>query len=108
MLVCTTEEVPGYKVSEYLGMVWGTSVQARFIGQDLIAALKIVVGGEVWPYTKMMNEAKHYVIRRMVNNAKQLNADAIIGVRMESGQIVPGTTEIFAYGTAVKLKKGSK
>jgi uncharacterized protein YbjQ (UPF0145 family) len=103
--VLTSDTVPGFEITDYKGYVWGTSVQAKFIGHDILAAVKILLGGEVWQYTRMINQAKQYVIHRLVENAKALGADAVVGVRMGSAQIVPGTVEIFAYGTAVGLKK---
>ena len=103
--VVTTEQVPGYVAKEYIGFVWGTTVRAKFIGHDILAAVKTLIGGEVWQYTAMINNAKQFVIARMVKNAKALGADAVVSARLGSAQIIPGTIEIFAYGTAVKLKK---
>jgi len=103
--VLTTDFVPGHEIDEYIGFVWGTTVQAKFLGHDIIAALRTLLGGEIWPYTRMINDARRYVIHRMVKNAKAIGADAIVGVRMGTAQVIPGTIDIFAYGTAVKLKK---
>ncbi len=108
VIVTTTESVPGHEISEYLGLVWGTSVRARFIGHDLIAVFKTVVGGEVDPYTKMSNEARMEVVKRVAQNAKRLGADAVVGFKMSTSQVIPGTIEIMGYGTAVKLKKSRK
>ncbi len=105
IIVTTMDSIPGYEVSEYVGLVWGTSVRARFIGHDLVAVFKTLVGGEVDPYTKMSNEARLKVIQKVVQNAKRLGADAVIGFRMGSAHVIPGTIEIMGYGTAVKLKK---
>ncbi|MCD6522718.1 MAG: YbjQ family protein [Candidatus Diapherotrites archaeon] len=105
MPVLTTDFVPGHEIDEYIGFVWGTTVQAKFLGHDIIAALRTLLGGEIWPYTRMINDARRYVIHRMVKNAKAIGADAIVGVRMGTAQVIPGTIDIFAYGTAVKLKK---
>ena len=103
--VATTETIPGSTITGYKGYVWGTSVQSKFFGHDILAIIRTLIGGEVWPYTRMINDAKHTVIQRLVKNARALGADAVVGVRMGSAQIMPGTIEIFAYGTAVKLKK---
>lgn len=103
--VSTTNEIPGMQISEYKGYVWGTSVQSKFFGHDILAIVRALMGGEVWPYTRMINEAKHSVIQRIVTNARALGADAVVGVKMGSAQVMGGTVEIFAYGTAVKLKK---
>lgn len=106
--ISTTDEIPGRVISEYKGYVWGTSVQSKFFGHDILAVIRALIGGEVWPYTRMINEAKHNVVRRLVSNARALGADAVVGVRMGSGFVSSGMIEIFAYGTAVKLKKKTK
>ena len=105
IIVTTTDEVPGRRIGDYKGYVWGTSVQSKFFGHDILAVLRGLIGGEIPTYTLMINEAKHEVVQRIVANARALGADAIVGVRMGSGQVSPGMIEIFAYGTAVKLKK---
>lgn len=105
VIISTTDSVPGYTAEKYLGFVWGTTVQSKFVGHDILAVLRSFIGGEVWPYTKMINEARHYVVHRMAHNAKNLGANGIMGVQMGTAQIIPGTIEIFAYGTAVKLRK---
>ncbi len=103
--VSTTDEIPGMTIKSYKGYVWGTSVQSKFFGHDILAVLRALIGGEVWSYTQMINQAKHNVIQRLVSNARALGADAVVGVRMGSEVVSPGMIEIFAYGTAVKLKK---
>lgn len=103
--VTTSDFVPGYEIVEYKGLVWGTTVRARFVGHDILAALKTFVGGEITQYTKMINDAKFIAIHKMVENAKSLGANAIISVRTGSTQIIPGTVEIFCYGTAVRVIK---
>lgn len=102
--VVTTESVPGYSTKEVKGLVWGTSVRAKFVGKDILAALRTLVGGEVTEYTDMINEARRYVVDRLVRNARALGANAVISVRMGTAQIIPGTTEIFGYGTAVLVE----
>ena len=102
--VSTTDDIPGREITDYRGFVWGTSVQSKFFGQDVIAAFRSLVGGEVWQYTRMINDTKHAVVKRLVSNAMALGADGVVGVRMGSAQVAPGTMEIFAYGTAVGLK----
>jgi len=105
IIVTTIDDVPGKQITEYRGYVWGTSVQSKFFGHDILAVLRGLIGGEITQYTVMINDAKHEVIQRIVANARALGADAVVGVRMGSGQVSPGMIEIFAYGTAVKLKK---
>ena len=105
MPVSTTDTIPGKTIKEYKGYVWGTTVQSRFFGHDILAIFRSLIGGEIWTYTRMINESKSYVINRLVENAKALGADGVVGVRMGSAQVFPGTVEIYAYGTAVKFKK---
>jgi uncharacterized protein YbjQ (UPF0145 family) len=110
--VVTTNELPGYSIKEVKGVVWGTTVRSKFLGNEILALLKAMLGGEIKDYTLMMNEARRYVIERMVDNARALGANAVIGMRTgTSTQTVPGATEIFAYGTAVvaePIKRGKQ
>ena len=100
--VVTTENLPGYTVKEVKGLVWGTTVRSKFLGTEILALLKVMVGGEIKDYTSMLNESRRYVIERMVDNARALGANAVVGVRTgTSTQAIPGATEIFVYGTAV-------
>ena len=107
--VMTISQVPGYEIKDYKGLVWGTTVRAKFIGKDIIALLRILVGGEVKEYTEMVNEARLIAINKMVANARKLGADAVVKARIGStSQIMPGAVELFAYGTAVTLTKKRK
>ncbi|MCD4739751.1 YbjQ family protein [archaeon] len=101
--VATSEAIPGYTIKAYKGYVWGTTVKARFIGHDIIAAVKMLIGGEIDQYTNMINEAKLEAVHKMVKNAKALDANAVISVRAGTAQVLPGTVEIFCYGTAVEV-----
>jgi uncharacterized protein YbjQ (UPF0145 family) len=105
MIITTTDYVPGYEITEILGIVKGSSARARHLGKDILATLRNIVGGEVIEYTKLIGEAREQAIDRMMEEAKRLNADAIIGVRFGTTQIMQGVAEILAYGTAVKIKK---
>jgi len=105
MQVVTIEELPGYDIKEVKGLVWGTTVRSKFLGKELMAMMKSMVGGEVKEYTNLVNEARRYVIEKMVANARALGANAIVGVRIgTSAQTIPGATEIFSYGTAVVVE----
>jgi uncharacterized protein YbjQ (UPF0145 family) len=104
MLIATTERVAGREVSETLGEVFGISVRSRGLFGNLGASLKTIVGGEISQYTKMLQEARQHAIDRMIAEAQQRGADAIVMMRFDSGEIAQGITEIVAYGTAVKLK----
>ena len=103
MILLTTEHVPGRDVEKVLGLVRGNTVRAKHIGRDIVAALRNLVGGEVTEYSEMMVEARNEAINRMVEQARSLNADAIVGVRLVTSQVTTGAAELLAYGTAVKL-----
>lgn len=104
IIVTTTEEVAGREISEVLGIVKGNTVRARNIGRDIGAGLKSVVGGEVVTYTEMTTAARDEAYNRMVNQAIELKADAIVGVRFTTSMVMAGASEMLAYGTAVKLQ----
>jgi len=107
--VVTSDTLPGYTVKEVKGLVWGTTVRSKFIGNELLALLKVMVGGEIKSYTNMANEARRYVIEKMADNAKALGANAVIGMRIgATSQTIPGATEIFAYGTAVVAERSKR
>lgn len=101
MLVVNIESIPGKKVNA-LGIVKGAVVQTKHIGKDFMAGLKTIVGGEVKGYTEMLNEARKIATDRMIAEAEALGADAVVGVRYASSELMQGAAEMFAYGTAVK------
>lgn len=102
MLIVTTDEIPG-KTYEIIGIVEGSTVQSVHIGKDILNSFKTLVGGELTSYNEMMNNARKLATERMVQNAQQLNADAIVCVRYSSSSIMQGAAEIIAYGSAVKF-----
>ena len=102
MKLLSIEYVPGKEI-EALGMVKGTVVQTKNIGRDFMAGMKTLVGGEIVGYTEMLNEARQIAVKRMVDEAKALDADAIIGIMYGSSQVMAGAAEVIAYGTAVKI-----
>ncbi len=104
LIVSTTGEIPGKKVVEILGVVKGNTVRARNIGRDIGAGLKNLVGGEIQTYTEMTTNARDEAFNRMVNQAVELGADAVIEMRFMTSMIMQGASEMLAYGTAVKLK----
>jgi uncharacterized protein YbjQ (UPF0145 family) len=104
VIVSTTNEIPGKKVVEVLGVVRGSTVRARNIGRDIGAGLKNLVGGEIKTYTDMANNARDESFNRMINEAIEAGADAVIGIRFMTSMIMQGASEMLAYGTAVKLK----
>lgn len=103
MKLLSIEYIPGQEI-EALGMVKGTIVQTKNIGRDFMAGMKTLVGGEIVGYTEMLNEARQIAVKRMVDEAKELGADAVIGVKYGSSQVMAGAAEVIAYGTAVKYK----
>ena len=102
MLVTTTENLPGREVKEILGVVFGVCVQTKHLGKDLRAAGRTIIGGESRPYTELMEEARRTSMQRMIDDAKNLGADAVIGMRYATAQTMQGAAEIIAFGTAVK------
>jgi len=104
VIITTANEIPGKNVAEVLGVVKGNTVRARNIGRDIGAGFKNLIGGEVKTYTKMTTDAREESFNRMVNQAVELKADAIIGMRFMTSMIMQGASEMLAYGTAVKLK----
>jgi len=104
ILLSTTNEIVGKKVIKNLGIVKGNTVRARNIGRDIGAGLKNIVGGEIKTYTEMISQSREEAINRMINEAIDLKADAIINVRFLTSMVMQGASEMLAYGTAVKLK----
>lgn len=103
MIVVNTEMVTGRTTTETLGLVRGNTIRARHLGRDIMAALKTLVGGEIHEYAKLMGEAREQAIDRMVSEARELGADAVVNVRFSTSVIIGGAAEMLAYGTAVKL-----
>ena len=103
MLLLNIDYVPGREIAEALGIVKGTTVQSKNFGRDFMAGMKTLVGGEIVGYTEMLTEARQIAMKRMVDEAQDLNADAVINVRFSSSSIMQGAAEVVAYGTAVRL-----
>ena len=103
MIVSTTEKIPNKEIVEILGIARGSTVRARNIGKDILAALKNIVGGEIEEYTQLQAYSREQAMQRMIDDAKRLGAEAIVNVRFQSSMIMQGAAEILAYGTAVKL-----
>lgn len=102
MKLLSINYIPSCEI-EALGMVKGTIVQTKNIGRDFMAGMKTLVGGEIVGYTEMLNEARQIAVKRMVDEAKELGADAVIDVKYGSSQVMQGAAEVIAYGTAVKI-----
>ena len=101
MLLLNIDHIPGKEI-EAIGMVKGTVVQSKHFGKDFMAGMKTLVGGEISGYTEMLIEARQIATKRMVDEAKSLGADAIIGIHYTSSTVMQGAAEVLAYGTAVK------
>jgi uncharacterized protein YbjQ (UPF0145 family) len=104
MIITSTETIPGKEVTQILGIARGSTVRARNFGSDFIAGLKNIVGGEVSEYTKLQARSREQALKRMVDDAQRLGADAIVNVRFTTSMIMQGMSEILAYGTAVKIQ----
>jgi uncharacterized protein YbjQ (UPF0145 family) len=103
MIIVSTDDIKGKKIVEVLGLVKGNTVRARHIGQDFMAFLRNVVGGEVRNYTKLIAESREQAIDRMVAQAEELGANAIVCTRLITASIMQGASELLAFGTAVKV-----
>ena len=106
MLVTTLETVPGKRVVKVLGLVRGNTIRARHVGHDLIAGLKNLVGGEIEDYTKMIAESREQALDRMLAQARANGANAVLGVRFSTCEMMEHAAEILAYGTAVVVEDG--
>jgi len=104
MIYSTTETIPGKEIEEIVGIVTGNVVQAKHIGRDIMAGLKTIVGGEIRGYTEMLTEARDIAMQRLVADASNKGADAVIGIRFTTSAIMDGSCEIMVFGTAVKLQ----
>ena len=104
MLVVNTEYVPGHEVVELKGLVQGNTIRAKNIGRDIGAGLKNLVGGELKAYTELMTESRREAVERMIAQARQLGANAIVNVRFTTSAVAGGAAELYAYGTAVTIQ----
>lgn len=103
MILSTTHSVPNKEITEILGIARGSTVRARHVGRDIVGALKNIVGGEIEEYTKLQAQAREQALQRLTDDARKMNADAVVSIRMTTAMVSRGAAEIMAYGTAVKL-----
>lgn len=103
MIITTLESLPNKHILEVLGIVSGSTIRARWLGKDIVAALRTLVGGEIKEYTEMMEKARAIALQRMEEEARKIGANAVLGVRISTSMVMSGAAEIIAYGTAVRL-----
>jgi uncharacterized protein YbjQ (UPF0145 family) len=101
VIVVNTETIPGYRVRAVKGLVQGNTIRAKHLGRDVVAGLKNLVGGELVGYTELLVEARRQALERMLAQAEQLGANAVVNVRFTTSAITQGAAELYAYGTAV-------
>ena len=104
MYVTNIENIPGKTIVEHFGLVQGSTVRAKHLGRDLMAGLKNLVGGELKGYTELPSEARDEATKRMILEAKQMGANAVVNVRFATSSVAQGAAELFAYGTAVRVE----
>lgn len=105
MLLTTQDQFSEYDIVKTLGLVKGNTVRARHVGKDILASFRNVIGGEIDEYTKLLAESREQSIDRMISMAEMMGADGIVCVRFTTSSIMQAASEMFVYGTAVKLKK---
>ena len=104
MIITNIETVPGKNIVEHFGLVSGSTIRAKHLGRDIMASLKNLVGGELKGYTQLLQESRQQALDRMVDQARQLGANAVINVRFSTSSVAQGAAELYAYGTAVRIE----
>ena len=104
LLLVNTETIPGHRIVRMLGLVQGNTVRAKHLGRDIAAGLKNLVGGELRGYTELLIESRNQAIGRMLQQAAQLGANAVVNLRLSTSAVTAGAAELYAYGTAVVVE----
>lgn len=104
MIITNIETVPGKTIVNHFGLVSGSTIRAKHVGRDIMASFKNIVGGELKGYTELMKESREEAVQRMVEQARQLGANAIVNVRFSTSSVAQGAAELYAYGTAVSVE----
>jgi len=104
MLVTTTHEIAGKRIVRTIGLVRGNTIRARHLGRDFMAGLKNMIGGEITEYTKMIAESREEAMDRMIAQAEENGANAVVGVRFATSEMMEHAAELLAYGTAVVIE----
>lgn len=107
MIVVNTETIPGCEITAVLGIVQGNTVRSKHMGRDIAASFKNLVGGELKGYTELLTEARREALERMMSQAEQLGANAVVNVRFTTSAVTQGAAELYAYGTAVTTTPGA-
>lgn len=105
IMITNIESIPGFRIEEHYGLVNGSTVRAKHVGKDIMAGFKNLVGGELKGYSELLTEAREEALERMLQQAKSLGANAVVNVRFATTSVTAGAAELFAYGTAVKVKE---
>ena len=106
MIVVNTETIPGMRIVELRGLVQGNTIRAKHVGRDIMAGLKNLVGGELKGYTELLTEARRQAMDRMIAQAEELEANAVVNVRFSTSSVSQGAAELYCYGTAVLAEEG--
>ena len=104
MILTNIDHVPGRPIVQHFGLVQGSTIRAKHVGRDFAAGLKNIVGGELKGYTELLRESRSQATSRMVEQADELGANAVINVRFTTSSVAQGASEILAYGTAVLVE----
>jgi uncharacterized protein YbjQ (UPF0145 family) len=104
MIIVTLERIEGKRIVKTLGIARGSTIRAKHLGKDIVAGLRGIVGGEITEYTKLMAESREEAMERMVEQAKKMGANAIVGTRFMTAMVTTGAAEFLAYGTAVVVE----
>jgi len=104
VILTNIEVIPGKEIVEHFGLVSGSTIRAKHVGRDIMASLKNLVGGELKGYTQLLSESRNQASRRMIRQATELGANAIVNVRFSTSSVAQGAAELYAYGTAVRVE----
>jgi uncharacterized protein YbjQ (UPF0145 family) len=104
MILTNMNQVPGRAIVQHFGLVSGSIVRSKNFGSDFLAGMKNIVGGELKAYTKLLNETRDEAIKRMVDQARELGANAVVNIRFSTSSVAQGAAELYAYGTAVRIQ----
>jgi len=104
IVLTNIETIPGRRIVEHFGLVSGSTIRAKHLGRDLMASLKNLVGGELKGYTQLLSESRDQATRRMIRQAEDMGANAIVNVRFSTSSVAQGAAELYAYGTAVRVE----